>query len=84
MKVITFGEPLLIHYIGSDSSLYMQGFGESHVSWGGSEINTAVALQTLGNTSYVISVLPDNELGNDYIKTIDQLGINTELVIRSK
>ena len=79
-NVLTFGEPLMINYIISKNKF---GFSESYFSLGGSEINTAVTLTNLENKVYLISMLPNNELGNDYLETIQNLGIDTRFVLKS-
>lgn len=79
-KILTFGEPLLINYL-SESKLVSSC--ESYFSLGGSEINTSVALSKLGNEVYLVSIFPDNNLGNEFIDILISKKINVKYVIKS-
>ena len=79
-NILTFGEPLLINYIklsnDTDSS-------ESYFSLGGSEINTSITLKKLGNEPYIISSLPDNELGDYYVNVLHKHKIKSNFIKRN-
>ena len=81
-KILTFGEPLLINYITKNTNI--PGFSESYFSYGGSEINTAVSLSNLGCKVFLLSIFPDNEMSEDYLETIEKIGIDTRFIIIKK
>ncbi len=81
MNILTFGEPLLINYLTTPKIV---SNCDSFFSLGGSEINTAVTLSNLGNQVYLLSVFPNNDLGNEFIEVIENLGINIKYVIKSE
>ena len=80
MKILTFGEPLLVNYLSKPE---ITSTCKSYFSLGGSEINTAVTLSKLNNCVYLLSVFPNNELGNGYINVIKNFNINTNYIIKS-
>ena len=67
MNILTFGEPLLINYLSKPK---ITSSCDSFFSLGGSEINTSIALANLGNFVYLLSVFPNNDLGDGYIEVI--------------
>ena len=79
--ILTFGEPLFLNYLSKKKITHLD---TSYFSCGGSELNTAVALSSLSNKVYYLSVLPDSELGNEFLTEINNLNVNTQFVIKSK
>lgn len=80
MSVLSFGEPLLINYLESNK---LTSASNSFFSLGGSEINTLLSLSNLGRKSYLISCLPENILGREYVEILKKNKINTDLIQRS-
>jgi 2-dehydro-3-deoxygluconokinase len=56
---------------------------EFEVGYTGAEANAAVSLAHFGLEAYVVSVVPDTEIGQACINFIRQFGINTDFVLRS-
>ena len=79
-NILTFGEPLLINYIKSSSDI---DTSDSYFSLGGSEINTSVTLKKLGNEPYIISSLPNNELGDYYVNVLHKHKIKSNFIKRN-
>ena len=80
MNILTFGEPLFLNYLSEPK---ICSSCNSFFSLGGSEVNTAVTLSNLRNNVFLLSVFPNNELGNEFINVIESLGINTRYVVKS-
>tara|TARA_Y100000991_G_scaffold211971_2_gene195309 strand:- start:1928 stop:2890 length:963 start_codon:yes stop_codon:yes gene_type:complete len=79
-NILTFGEPLLINYIKSSSDI---DTSDSYFSLGGSEINASITLKKLGNEPYIISSLPNNELGDYYINVLHKHKIKSNFIKRN-
>jgi len=52
------------------------------VAYTGAEANAAVALSNFGLEAYVVSAVPQNEIGDACINFIRQFGVNTDYVVR--
>lgn len=81
MNILSFGEPILINYLDSGK---LSNNSKSIFDLGGSEIRTLVSLSNLGNSTYLLSVFPCNELSNEFINVLKDNKINTDLVIKSE
>lgn len=81
MKVLSFGEPLLVNYLESKK---LSSVCNSYFSLGGSEINTLVSLSDLGVETFLISCFPLNILGNEFIEILNKANINTEYVSQNE
>ena len=55
---------------------------EFEVSYTGAEANAAVSLAHFGLEAYVVSVVPDTEIGQACINFVRQFGVNTDFVLR--
>jgi 2-dehydro-3-deoxygluconokinase len=53
------------------------------VSYTGAEANAAVSLANFGLDAYVVSAVPDTEIGQACINFVRQFGVNTDFVLRS-
>jgi len=79
-QVTAFGEVLLRLSPFNQDRLIRSGCLDLH--FGGSELNTAVALALLGVPVKFLSSLPKNDLGLKAIREIDQYNIDTKDIIR--
>jgi 2-dehydro-3-deoxygluconokinase len=55
---------------------------EFEVAYTGAEANAAVSLAHFGLGAYLVSVVPDTEIGDACINFIRQFGVNTDFVLR--
>ena len=78
-KILTFGEPILINYILNE---YLVDFSNSYFSLGGSEINTSVVLKKLDVEPYLLTCLPNNDIGNYYFNYLKELELNTDFILK--
>ena len=76
-KILTFGEPLILHYLQYPK---LCSEGNSFYSLGGSEINTSISLSKQNNQVYLISSLPDNQLGKEFLNILQQKCIQTDYI----
>ncbi|MFN0165536.1 MAG: PfkB family carbohydrate kinase [Bryobacteraceae bacterium] len=79
-KAVFFGE-LLMRLATKRFERFVQA-REFEVAYTGAEANAAVSLANFGLTSYVVSMVPDTEIGQACIDFIRQFGVNTEHVLR--
>ena len=82
-KILTFGEPLMAFHIPPLNNVVLSGGSNTNMSLGGSEINTAIALHRLGHEVTLLTVLPNNELGQYYKDVLKEIGISTKYVLLS-
>ena len=80
-RILTFGEPLIIHYL-PDPILTSES--NSFFSLGGSEINTSISLANNNHQVYLLSSLPDNKLGQEFLETLKHRSIQTQYIHLSK
>lgn len=76
-KILTFGEPLILHYLQHPK---LCSEGNTFFSLGGSEINTSISLSNHNNRVYLISSLPDNQLGKEFLNILQQKYIQTDYI----
>jgi 2-dehydro-3-deoxygluconokinase len=76
--VVCFGEVLLRLNAPGREVLLQTGHLDVHV--GGAEANVAVSLATFGHSAAVVSVLPDNPLGNAARAALRRFGVGTDHV----
>ncbi|MCR5273443.1 MAG: sugar kinase [Lachnospiraceae bacterium] len=79
---ITFGE-IMMRLTAPDCEKIVQAKGFD-ANYGGSEANIAVSLANLGIKSSVITVLPDNPLGQSVLKMLKSNDVDTGRVILAK
>ena len=78
-NIITFGEPLLVNYFNQDK-LFSKN--NTFLCLGGSEINTSVSLSKNHNV-FLLSSLPNNLLGDQFIEILNNYKIITNYIYRS-
>jgi len=78
MKVVTFGE-IMLRLSPPD---YYRIFNTStfNVTYGGAEANVAAFLAQVGEESYFVTKLPNNELGKAALGTLRKYGVRTDYV----
>jgi len=58
--------------------------GSVGVTFAGAEANVAASIALLGGNSRFVSALPQNGLGDACLRSVSQLGIDTQYVVRSE
>ncbi len=79
-KIITFGE-IMMRLSTPDYATINQTH-EFVVNYGGGEANVAVALAHMGHSTYFMSKLPPNQLGDGAITHLLSNNVNTKYVVR--
>jgi len=79
-SAVFFGE-LLMRLATRRHERFVQAH-EFEVGYTGAEANAAVSLANFGFDAYVVSVVPDTEIGQACINFIRQFGVNTNFVLR--
>jgi 2-dehydro-3-deoxygluconokinase len=79
-EAVFFGE-LLMRLATKRYERFVQA-REFEVGYTGAEANAAVSLAQFGLKAYVVSVVPDTEIGETCIDFIRQFGVNTDFVLR--
>ncbi|MCE5307470.1 MAG: sugar kinase [Acidobacteriales bacterium] len=79
-KAVFFGE-LLMRLATKRYERFVQS-REFEVGYTGAEANAAVSLANFGLDAYVVSVVPDTEIGQACINYVRQFGVNTDYVLR--
>jgi len=79
-RVVTFGEMLirLSPPVGT-RLLQTRNFD---LNFGGAEANAAVALAGFGIHALYVTVLPDNDLGDNACQTLKRYGVDTQFIVR--
>src|SRR5580704_6301359 len=73
--VVVFGE-ILLRFGAPDGEVLLQS-PKLHVAVGGAEANVAVGLARLGGEARLVSVLPDNPLGQAALAELRRWGVDT-------
>ena len=71
----------LINYLPGEK---LSSEGDSYFSLGGSEINTSISLSKQNNHVYLVSSLPDNKLGQEFLDILRQNHIQIQHVHLSR
>jgi len=79
-KAVFFGE--LLMRLGTLRFERFVQAREFAVSYTGAEANAAVSLANYGMDAYVVSVVPDTEIGQACINYLREFGVNTDSVLR--
>ena len=79
-KAVFFGE-LLMRLATKRYERFVQA-REFEVGYTGAEANAAVSLANYGMDAYVVSVVPDTEIGRAGVNYLRQFGVNTDFVLR--
>ncbi|NIM17239.1 MAG: aldolase [Candidatus Aminicenantes bacterium] len=78
--VVTFGEIMM--RLSPPVGVRLQNARNFELNFGGAEANVAVSLAHFGlNTSFV-TVLPDNDLGDNTVNTLKMHGVDTRFILR--
>lgn len=80
-KVVCFGE--LLMRLGTKRFERFVQAKELEVGYTGAEANAAVSLANYGMEPYVVSAVPDTEIGQACLNFIRQFGVNTDFVLRT-
>jgi len=80
-KAVFFGE--LLMRLGTKRFDRLLQSRELEIGFTGAEANAAVSLANYGMDSYIVSVVPDNEIGQACINYIRQFNVNVEYINRS-
>lgn len=81
MSFITFGE-IMIRLSPGDSSNKIRTSKLFAVGYAGSESNVACSLARLNNQVSFVTKLPNNQLGDAAIGSLNEHGVNTEHILR--
>ena len=79
-KVVTLGE--LILRLSTPEYKRLDQTNSFHIIFGGAEANVAVALANYGYDTYLVSKLPENDIGQMGINSLKRFGVNTEYIKR--
>ncbi len=79
-KAVFFGE--LLMRLGTQRFERFVQARQFEIGYTGAEANAAVSLSNYGLQTYVVSAVPDTEIGQACINYIRQYGVNTDFVIR--
>ncbi len=79
-KVVTFGEMLM--RLSPSKGIRLSQTQNFDLNFGGAEANVAVALAGFGAQASYVTVLPDNDLGNNACQTLKRYGVDTQFIIR--
>jgi 2-dehydro-3-deoxygluconokinase len=80
-KAVFFGE--LLMRLGTKRFERFTQAREFEIGYTGAEANAAVCLAHFGIETYVVSAVPDNEIGQACLNCLRQFGVNTDFVSRS-
>ncbi|MCW3125090.1 MAG: sugar kinase [Bacteroidetes bacterium] len=79
-KVVTFGEIMMrLSAPGHERFVQSTSFD---ATYGGSEVNVAVALATYGHQGVFVTKVPDNELGQAAINHVRRYGVDVQHIAR--
>ena len=82
MKILSFGEILLRLSSPGYTRLFQRDFLET--SFCGGEANVAASLAILGEESYFVTKVPNNELGNAALNSLKYFGVDTSKTVFGK
>ncbi|MFC1912853.1 PfkB family carbohydrate kinase [Chloroflexota bacterium] len=79
-KIVVFGELLMrLNTSGFERFLQAENF---NVRYTGNEANVGMSLVNYGMEVYVVSKVPDNEIGQACINYLRRFGLNTNFIVR--
>ena len=79
-KIVVFGELLMrLNTSGFERFLQAENF---EVRYTGGEANVGMSLVNYGMEVYVVSKVPDNEIGQACINYLRRFGLNTDFIVR--
>jgi 2-dehydro-3-deoxygluconokinase len=79
-KVVTFGEMMV--RLSPPAGIRLREASGFDVHFGGAEANVAVSLSQFGVNACFVSAFPDNDLGDNAVRTLKRYGVNTQHVVR--
>jgi 2-dehydro-3-deoxygluconokinase len=79
-KVVTFGELML--RLSPPGGIRLKQATSFDVHFGGAEANVAASLAQFGLQACFVSVLPDDDIGNNAIGTLKKYGVDTRFIAR--
>ena len=79
-RVVTFGE--VMARLSSPPGVRLVQAGKLDLHFGGSEANVAVSLARLGLDSAFVTVLPENDIGQQALNVLNMHGVDTRFVLR--
>ncbi|MEX0904987.1 MAG: sugar kinase [Balneolaceae bacterium] len=79
-KIVTFGE-IMLRLSTPGFSRFIQA-SQFDATYGGGEANVAVALAGYGMDSFFVSRLPENEIGEAALQSVQRYGVDTRHIIR--
>ncbi|MEX0648488.1 MAG: PfkB family carbohydrate kinase, partial [Balneolaceae bacterium] len=74
-KIVTFGE-IMLRLSTPGFSRFIQA-SQFDATYGGGEANVAVALAGYGMDSFFVSRLPENEIGEAALQSVQRYGVDT-------
>jgi 2-dehydro-3-deoxygluconokinase len=80
-KVVCFGE--LLMRLGTKRFERITQASEFEIGYTGAEANAAVSLANYGMEAYVVSAVPDSEIGQACVNHLRRFGVNTDFVLRT-
>jgi 2-dehydro-3-deoxygluconokinase len=82
MKFLSFGEIMLRLKAPGHERLFQTPSLEA--TFGGGEANVAVSLANFGEDAAYLTVLPENDIGDECIRELRRFGVDTSLIQRGK
>lgn len=82
MKVVTLGEIMLRLKPQGKDRFFQNSLMEA--SFGGGEANVAVSIANYGMGASFVTVLPDNQIGDQCIRELRGFGVGTDSIIRGQ
>lgn len=80
MKIITLGEILL--RLSTPNNLRFVRSNSFDIVYGGGEANVAITCANFGHDAYFVSRVPDNEIGQAAINSVNKWGVNTDYIVK--
>ncbi len=78
--VVTFGE--LMMRLSPPSGVRLRNAGEFAVHFGGAAANVAVSLARFGHSAEFVSLLPENDSGENALRALREQGVGTGRIVR--
>ena len=80
VKTVTFGEMLM--RLSPPQGIRLENALNFETHFGGAEANVAVSLAQFGLQSSYVTVLPDNQIGDNACRVLKSYGVNTQHILR--
>lgn len=80
MKAVTFGE-LMLRLMPEGHHRFVQ-VNNFNAEFGGAEANVAVSLSNFGIDSYFVTKLPEHQIGQSALNSIQRFGVKTDFICR--